>query len=102
MANYQPKKRAIDEDALHRYLFERVDRHQQILVNQSELARDLGVVKATLWFTIKRMIDDGRMRIARKGQSGRNTYYVVNPDGEDATPKETTTTPHQPRRVMWQ
>ncbi len=76
------RKKALDEDLLHRHLFDRTDSKQQITVNQQELCRQLLINKDTMYRTLKRMVDDGRIKIVAKGQYFKNVYYVTSPDGK--------------------
>lgn len=86
--------RVLDQDALHRYLYDNSNRFHQITVHQLDLARALMVDKDTLNMTLKRMVDAAQLELVKKGYTGINTYQVINPyQHEQAKPKG---------KIMWQ
>lgn len=88
-----PNHRALDEEALHRYLFREADRHQHLTVHQLDLARALMADKDTIGYTLQRMEIANRIRFISRGLHKRITYYITNPDGEGSVSK---------RKILWQ
>lgn len=87
-----PAPRCLDEDALHRYLFDETDRFQHVKVHQLELSENLLITNNSMTKILRRMESEGRIRLVSKGRYGQNTYFIKNPDGEDAPRK---------RRIVW-
>lgn len=86
---------ALDEDALHKYLYERSDRFHRYRLHQQQLSIDLMIDKESLAHTLRRMEDDGRLRLIKRDVKNMRIYYVTNPEGEDE-PADVN------RSVMWQ
>ena len=86
----------LDEEALHRYLFKESDRFQQLKLHQNQLAQLLMIDKDTVTDTLRRMEKAKRIKLVSRGLHKRATYYITNPDGEDAV------IPIKRRKILWQ
>lgn len=70
----------LDRDALHRYLWKKAGRGGMIEIHQSELAEQLSVTRGTAYRTLKKMVEEGRMRKARALEANVGIYAVIAPE----------------------
>jgi DNA-binding MarR family transcriptional regulator len=74
-----PSGTHIDHSAVHRSLFLRADRRDRVLINQTDLAHELGVNKFTMSRIITQMVEAGRMHQITKNKYQRGYFKVTDP-----------------------
>lgn len=71
---------SIDHDDFHAFLYGKADRHGRIKLQQTALAKELGVTKFTMSRLIAKMLEAKRLR--QVSQKGNNRGYFVVEDPE--------------------
>lgn len=79
------KVTGLDIPALHRYLWERSDSKNTIVVNQMQMAHDLGVAHDCVFYTMRAMTKMELVRVLKKVEMNKSCYVVTRP--ENAGPK---------------
>jgi hypothetical protein len=74
-----PRGKDLDHLAIHRVLYERADRLGRVLINQTDLAKELGITKFTMSRTITQMIADHRLHQISRKKNLRGVFRVIDP-----------------------
>lgn len=91
----------LDRDVLHRYLWRHSRRGGLVEIHHQELADQLHVNRGTIGRTVKKMIEEGRMRKHAAEEGNIHTYAVVSPDVWVEKRAEDAPAPKGPRRAAW-
>lgn len=72
--------KALDIDAIHRYVYRHSDRLHRYPMNAVTLADELGVSYYNFTVVVKKMVAAGRLRQISGRKFGAKTYVVEDPD----------------------
>lgn len=75
-----PRGQDLDHLAIHRALWKRADRLGRVRLNQTELARELGITKFTMSRLITTFIEDERLALLTRNKNHRGQFKVMDPD----------------------
>lgn len=97
-----PSNPPVDREALHRYLWERANRHHRIRIRQTDLGDALNVTRETVNRVLKEMERGGRVKKVSALPGNVGVYRIFDPD--DFTTPDGQPQPKvepAPRRIMW-
>lgn len=75
-----PSGHALDIVDVHRALWARRDRRNAVRVQQTEVARELGVNKYTMSRKFAQLLEEGRIRQVGSRKNASGMYVVEDPD----------------------
>jgi nucleoid DNA-binding protein len=93
------KRRMLNEDALHRYLWNRADGRGRVAVKITQLAETLSVSYETANKAVIRMRNDGRIRHVGYNGDASKVYEIADPDAWQAD--DASTHARYPAAPLW-